>query len=193
MRVGGALPFPKKFWVRTRLAVKGNQGHLYEAVVDFFETAQRAHFRGVPFDYHEETESGHGRIEVRRYWTTPVLTTLPDPSAWVGLKIIGMTESERHVGEKLTIERRYYIASLKSDARQFGNAVRGHWGIGPWSSFRPPFLRQRLAVGKEALPDVVVCTPVGLAAMSSLAPTRRAYPVGVQRIAARRWCHRGVE
>jgi predicted transposase YbfD/YdcC len=111
------------------LAVKGNQGHLYEAVVDFFETAQRAHFRDVPFDYHEETESGHGRIEVRRYWTTPVLTTLPDPSAWVGLKIIGMTESERHVGEKVTVERRYYIASLESDARQFGNAVRGHWGI----------------------------------------------------------------
>jgi predicted transposase YbfD/YdcC len=26
------------------LAVKANQGHLYEAVVDFFETAQRAHY-----------------------------------------------------------------------------------------------------------------------------------------------------
>ena len=63
------------------LAVKGNQGQLYEAVVDFFETAQRAHFRDVPFDYHEETEGGHGRIEVRRYRTTPVLTTLPHPSA----------------------------------------------------------------------------------------------------------------
>jgi hypothetical protein len=41
----------------------------------------------------------------------------------------------------------------------------------PWSSFRPLFLRQRLAVGKEALPDGVVCTPVALAAMSSSAPT----------------------
>jgi predicted transposase YbfD/YdcC len=111
------------------LAVKGNQGQLHEAIVDFFDTAQGADFQGVPFDYHEETESGHGRIEVRRYWTTPVLTTLPHPSAWVGLKIIGMTESERHLGDKVTVERRYSIASLKSDARQFGNAVRGHWGI----------------------------------------------------------------
>lgn len=111
------------------LAVKGNQGHLYEAVVDFFDTAQRAHFQGVPFDYHEETESGHGRIEVRRYWTTPVLTPLPQVSQWAGLKIIGMAESERHLGDKLTVERRYYIASLKSEARQFGQAVRGHWGI----------------------------------------------------------------
>jgi predicted transposase YbfD/YdcC len=111
------------------LAVKGNQGQLHEAVVDFFDTAQRAHFQGVPFDYHEETESGHGRIEVRRYWTTPVLTTLPHPSAWAGLKIIGLAESERHLGDKVSVERRYYIASLKSDARQFGQAVRGHWGI----------------------------------------------------------------
>jgi hypothetical protein len=65
-------------------------------------------------DYHQETEGGHGRIEVRRYWTTPVLTPLPEVWAWVGLKIIGMTEAERHIGEKLTVERRYYIASLKS-------------------------------------------------------------------------------
>jgi predicted transposase YbfD/YdcC len=111
------------------LAVKGNQGHLYEAIVDFFETAPRAHFRDVPFDYHEETEGGHGRIEVRRYWTTPVLTTLPQASQWADLKIIGRVEAERHLGDKLTVERRYYIASLKSDARQFGQAVRGHWGI----------------------------------------------------------------
>jgi predicted transposase YbfD/YdcC len=111
------------------LAVKGNQGQLHEAIVDFFDTAQGADFQGVPFDYHEETESGHGRIEVRRYWTTPVLTTLPQVSPWADLKIIGMVEAERHLGDKLTVERRYYIASLTSDARQCGQAVRGHWGI----------------------------------------------------------------
>jgi predicted transposase YbfD/YdcC len=111
------------------LAVKGNQGQLHEAIVDFFDTAQKAAFQGVPFDYHEETESGHGRIEVRRYWTIPVLTTLPRPWAWAGLKSIGLAESERHLGDKVSVERRYYIASLKSDARQFGQAVRGHWGI----------------------------------------------------------------
>jgi hypothetical protein len=49
-----------------------------------------------PFDYHEETESGHGRIEVRRYWTTPVLTTLPQGSQWADLQIIGRVEAERH-------------------------------------------------------------------------------------------------
>lgn len=32
------------------LAVKGNQGTLEEAVVDFFETAQAADFQGAPVD-----------------------------------------------------------------------------------------------------------------------------------------------
>ena len=58
-----------------------------------------------------------------------MLTTLPQVSQWVGLKIIGMAESEQYLGDKLTVERRYSIASLKSEARQFGQAVRGHWGI----------------------------------------------------------------
>lgn len=64
-----------------------------------------------------------------------MLNTLSHASEWVGLKTIGMTESERHLGDKRTLERRYYIASLPSDARQFGNAVRAHWGIEnslPW-------------------------------------------------------------
>jgi hypothetical protein len=40
------------------LAVKGNQGQLYEAIVDFFETAQKAHFQDVPFDYHGKRRVG---------------------------------------------------------------------------------------------------------------------------------------
>ncbi len=40
-----------------------------------------------------------------------------------------MVEAERHVGETVTRETRYYIASLDGDAKRFGDAVRGHWGI----------------------------------------------------------------
>lgn len=111
------------------LAVKANQGQLHEAIVDFFHTARAADFKDVPYDYYEDTDAGHGRVEVRRYWTTSVLSTLPHPQEWVGLRIIGLAESERHIGEQVSIEQRYYIASLPSDARQFGRAVRHHWGI----------------------------------------------------------------
>ncbi|OOO01453.1 MAG: hypothetical protein USCGTAYLOR_02338 [Chromatiales bacterium USCg_Taylor] len=40
-----------------------------------------------------------------------------------------MTESERHIGEQITRERRYYINSLPLDAKVFGNAVRSHWSV----------------------------------------------------------------
>jgi len=111
------------------LAVKGNQGQLHEAVVDFFKTAEAADFKGVPVDYYEDIDSGHGRIDIRRYWTTSELTTLPNRTQWAGLTSIAMMESERHIGDTFSLERRYYITSLDSNARQFGNAARGHWGV----------------------------------------------------------------
>ncbi len=38
-------------------------------------------------------------------------------------------ESEREVKGKVSIEQRYYIASIDNDAKRFSEAVRGHWGI----------------------------------------------------------------
>ncbi|MFO1430463.1 MAG: ISAs1 family transposase [Candidatus Competibacteraceae bacterium] len=43
--------------------------------------------------------------------------------------LIGMVESERHRGDSVTVERRYYLASLADDAVRFGHAVRSHWSI----------------------------------------------------------------
>ena len=40
-----------------------------------------------------------------------------------------MVEAERSVGEETTVERRYYLSSLRGKAEQFGDAVRSHWGI----------------------------------------------------------------
>ena len=40
-----------------------------------------------------------------------------------------MVESERHVNGEVTIEHRYYIASIENDAELFAEAVRAHWGI----------------------------------------------------------------
>jgi predicted transposase YbfD/YdcC len=109
------------------LAVKGNQGHLEEAVIAAFAEAQP----GVSpaFDYHEELDKGHGRVEVRRYWTCSVDEGFELSAVWAGLSSLGMTESERHVGDKISCDRRYYIRSRPSDAQAFATAVRSHWGI----------------------------------------------------------------
>lgn len=73
------------------LAVKGNQGHLHEAVTDYFETARKVDFKGGTYTYHEERDHGYGRTEIRRYWLTSDLSTLPDTGKWKGLRSIGMT------------------------------------------------------------------------------------------------------
>lgn len=111
------------------LGLKGNQGQLHEAVDDFFTTAREQDFKEVCFDYHEETDKGHGRLEVRRYWITEQLLTLPDTTQWKGLKSIGMVEREYWQGGKQHVEHRYFLNSLPANAPRFAHAVRGHWGV----------------------------------------------------------------
>lgn len=42
---------------------------------------------------------------------------------------MGMIEATRTVNGKTSVERRYYISSLRADAERLAAAVRGHWGI----------------------------------------------------------------
>ncbi len=50
-------------------------------------------------------------------------------SSWKGLHTIGIVVSERTVNGRKSMECRYYICSLPSDAKRFAKAVRSHWGI----------------------------------------------------------------
>lgn len=111
------------------LALKANQGHLYEEVEQFFCEAQEQDFAGISFSYHETKEANHGRTDIRRYWTTEAPEGLDSQEAWEKLNLIGMVESERHLNGKVTIEQRYYISTLANDAKQFAQAVRRHWEI----------------------------------------------------------------
>lgn len=95
----------------------------------FLDDSKKNDFKEVPFDFHETVDGDHGRIETRRYYTTPDIDWLYGKENWKNLNTIGMVESERCIGDKVTTETRYYISSLDNDAKQFAKAVRGHWGI----------------------------------------------------------------
>ena len=139
------------------LAVKDNQRSLHEAIVDWFDSAQAHGLKYAPHEYYEQTDKGHGRIEVRRYWVSEDLSGLPAPERWAGLRSIGMAENEIHQGDKRTIERRYFITTLAANAQQFAHAVRNHWGIENrlhWvldMSFREDECRIRRGDGAEIL------------------------------------------
>ena len=52
-----------------------------------------------------------------------------DKAQWKGLKSAGMVESVRRLKGETSIERRYYLSSLECGAKEFGRAVRKHWGV----------------------------------------------------------------
>ena len=111
------------------LALKGNQGNMHEDIKLYFEDALNIGFKDIEHEYFETIDGDHGRVEIRRHWTVSQICWLEDKEKWKGLNMIGMVQSERHVGDDISIENRFYISSLSADAECFANAVRQHWGI----------------------------------------------------------------
>lgn len=111
------------------LALKKNQGTLYTDVQELFHQLRRDESSDETLSSCEMTNQGHGRHEIRRYWTTDTLDRLSTRAQWSDLQAVGMVESERTLEGETTVESRYYILSLPSNAQTFGNAVRAHWGI----------------------------------------------------------------
>jgi predicted transposase YbfD/YdcC len=111
------------------LAVKDNQPTLNAEVTTIFERCRRepAAF-GV--DFHETRNTGHGRTEIRRCWTTDIVEGLSQHGEWKGLESLVMIEAERTVAGRTSTEHRYYISSCKSISAQSAlQAARKHWGI----------------------------------------------------------------
>jgi predicted transposase YbfD/YdcC len=112
------------------LAVKGNQGNLFEDTVGYFDWALKNKFNETSYTRHETLDGDHGRLEVRRYYASADIGWLRHKAEWQGLQAIAMVESERTVeGEETSLERRYYITSLAAEAKPLGQAIREHWSV----------------------------------------------------------------
>jgi predicted transposase YbfD/YdcC len=114
------------------LALKGNQGTLYENASWLFTQLRQEGFQDADCDYHRTVDGDHGCIEIRECWVLDPrqwpehFRTLAD---WKDLRSITMIQAERRVDEKITKERRLYISSKDKDARLMLRSVRWHWGI----------------------------------------------------------------
>lgn len=114
------------------LAVKKNQGNLYEDIVFFFDLAQQNGFSKVTHTYHQTVNGGHGRIEKRQCWVisgADSLSFLRNRSEWANLQTLVMIESERHLEGQISQETTFFISSLPNDAKRILEAKRAHWGI----------------------------------------------------------------
>ena len=130
------------------LALKENQETVYHEVVHLFADAEATGFADYDHDAAETLDGGHGRVEIRRYWTISdpqMLTHLDPDGAWAGLRGIDMVQAERREKGRVSHETRYYLTSL-GDAATFGRAVRGHLGDRKWT---PLGAGHRLPRGRE--------------------------------------------
>jgi predicted transposase YbfD/YdcC len=122
------------------LALKGNQETVHQEVKSFLDATLAEQRTPRPAGAKlskaaatlatlETVEKDHGRVEIRRYYQSEQLDWFADRSKWEGLCSVGMVESVREVEGKSTVERRYYLASLRSGVETFARAVRSHWGV----------------------------------------------------------------
>ena len=111
------------------LALKGNQGNLFEDVQQIFEQAQARDFHGMEYDFYQTIDGEHGRIEKRRCWALGQVEYLIDSQQWSQFSSIAMVQSERQSEGQTSQELRYYISSLSPNAKQLAESIRSHWEI----------------------------------------------------------------
>ncbi len=96
--------------------MKDNQPTLNQAI--------QAEFVPIETDY--QIDKGHGRIEKRRVSICQAQGNYPD---WPQLNTIIRVEYERQTQDELEQGIRYYISDLTDSAREFGQRIRGYWGV----------------------------------------------------------------
>ena len=105
------------------LALKGNQGSLFNDVREFLDDP------AAPVDTATATDGGHARIETRAASISTDIDWLQARHKWPGLKAIGKIVSTREVDGKISTQTRYYLLSSAFPATRFNDIVRSHWSI----------------------------------------------------------------
>lgn len=114
------------------LAVKENQGHLYEDIQCLFEVDVAQGMKYAQYSHAQHVTKGHGRIETRECWATDreeYLSLLRKRQQWKGLKSVIRIASERKIGEVTETQTRYFISSLPANAKTLLKVKRSHWKI----------------------------------------------------------------
>jgi predicted transposase YbfD/YdcC len=111
------------------LAVKGNQGNLYNEVKEMFEKVKKTEFSSYIHQTDNQVDKDHGRIENRECVTIENLGWLFEIQQWEGIRSISKITATVLRNGKESVEERYYISSLPGNAAMINRAVRKHWHI----------------------------------------------------------------
>lgn len=114
------------------MAVKENHPTLYDCITRHLDEMILEKFKGIDHVYHETTDAGHGRIDIRRVWATGQIDWLSGREEWKKLGSVAVVESIRRVGgqKQDQTSRRYYITSLSElNGPRIAQLIRNHWSI----------------------------------------------------------------
>lgn len=114
------------------LAVKENQGHLFEDIQCLFQVDVAHGIDKAQHSYAQTVNKGHGRLEIRECWATEkeeYLALVRKHQNWKGLRSVVRIVSQRNFGEKVETQTRYFISSLPADAKTILKVKRSHWKI----------------------------------------------------------------
>jgi predicted transposase YbfD/YdcC len=112
------------------ITLKKNQGNLYNEVEKLFQAGISTGFEGIEHSTYKTEERGHGRHEIRHYvMLSQIQSRLNSDSVWSNFNSVGMVQAVRSLNGETTVETHYFISSVESNAKQFGNSIRSHWGI----------------------------------------------------------------
>jgi predicted transposase YbfD/YdcC len=96
------------------LALKDNQGNLFEDTQKLFEDLESSQYRAYTYDYEKTVDN--------------VLCHLRGFQNWEKLMTVSRIRSQRWIGDEKSCEDRFHIASVFG-AKRVLTAVRSHWGI----------------------------------------------------------------
>ncbi len=106
------------------LALKGNQGTLFDDVVLLLDDPELKASTAVPV-----VEADHGRIETRTATVSTEIDWLQKQHQWPGLKAIGKVVRVRETADKTATETAYYLLSRVLSPERFNQVIRQHWSI----------------------------------------------------------------
>ena len=109
------------------LALKANQGTMYQEVSDYFHDADLL----KNLEYYSEIEKSHSKFIKREYYISNNIKWITNYKDWKNIKSIGYEKKtiESINNDKKTIEERFFIISFENEVKVFADAVRKHWGV----------------------------------------------------------------
>ena len=114
------------------LAVKKNQGTLYEDMEMLFEGFEQTHYQQVTYESVQRENEGHDRQEFRQIWVVSepeYRTYLRQGKQWIKLHSLIKLVTVRMTATKTETSTRYFISSWHATAHDFMLAIRDHWQI----------------------------------------------------------------